>query len=31
VLADKPRGIYPKGGTGHPVLAFTRFVELAAK
>lgn len=31
VLADKPRGIYPKGGTGHPVLAFLRFVELAAK
>ena len=31
VLADKPRGIYPKGGTGHPVLAFLRFVELAQK
>jgi leucyl aminopeptidase len=31
VLADKPRGIYPKGGTGHPVLAFARFVELCAK
>jgi leucyl aminopeptidase len=31
VLADKARGIYPKGGTGHPVLAFARFVELAAK
>jgi leucyl aminopeptidase len=31
VLADKPLRIYPKGGTGHPVLAFTRFVELAGK
>jgi leucyl aminopeptidase len=31
VLADKPVRMYPKGGTGHPVLAFTRFVELAGK
>jgi leucyl aminopeptidase len=31
VLGDKPVRMYPKGGTGHPVLAFTRFVELAGK
>jgi leucyl aminopeptidase len=27
VLADRAKGIYPKGGTGHPVLTFLRFVE----
>jgi len=27
VLADKAKGVYPKGGTGHPVLTFLRFVE----
>jgi leucyl aminopeptidase len=27
VLADKPRGIVPKGGTGHAVLTFLYFVE----
>ena len=27
VLADRPRGIYPKGATGHPVLTFVSFVE----
>ncbi len=27
VLADRPRGMYPKGGTGHPVLTFLRFLE----
>ena len=27
VLADKPKGAYPKGGTGHPVLTFLSFVE----
>jgi leucyl aminopeptidase len=26
-LADRARGIHPKGGTGHPVLTFLRFVE----
>ncbi|MCC6215375.1 MAG: leucyl aminopeptidase [Polyangiaceae bacterium] len=26
-LADKAKGIYPKGGTGHPVLTFLRLVE----
>jgi leucyl aminopeptidase len=31
VLADRAKGIYPKGGTGHPVLAFLRFVENSAK
>ncbi len=25
--ADRPKGIYPKGATGHPVLTFLRFVE----
>jgi leucyl aminopeptidase len=27
VLADRARGIYPKGATGHPVLTFLSFVE----
>lgn len=27
VLYDRPRGMYPKGGTGHPVLTFLDFVE----
>lgn len=27
VLADRARGIYPKGGTGHPVLTFVNLVE----
>lgn len=27
VLADRAKGAYPKGGTGHPVLTFLRFVE----
>ena len=27
VLADRARGIYPKGATGHPVLTFVSFVE----
>ncbi len=27
VLFDAARGIYPKGGTGHPVLTFLEFVE----
>jgi leucyl aminopeptidase len=27
VLADKSKGVYPKGGTGHPVLTFLNFVE----
>jgi leucyl aminopeptidase len=27
VLADRPKDIYPKGATGHPVLTFLRFVE----
>jgi leucyl aminopeptidase len=27
VLAERARGIYPKGGTGHPVLTFVSFVE----
>jgi leucyl aminopeptidase len=30
VLADRARGMYPKGATGHPVLTFLRFVEDAA-
>lgn len=28
VLADGPRGVVPKGGTGHPVLTFVNFVEI---
>jgi leucyl aminopeptidase len=31
VLADRPKGIYPKGGTGHPVLTFLSFVEHAGR
>jgi len=27
VLAERAKGIYPKGGTGHPVLTFVSFVE----
>jgi leucyl aminopeptidase len=27
VVADRPKDIYPKGATGHPVLTFLRFVE----
>ncbi|HEY2406747.1 MAG TPA: leucyl aminopeptidase, partial [Polyangiaceae bacterium] len=27
VLADRAKGMYPKGGTGHAVLSFLRFVE----
>ncbi len=27
VLYDRARGMYPKGGTGHPVLTFLSFVE----
>jgi leucyl aminopeptidase len=27
VLFDRARGMYPKGGTGHPVLTFLGFVE----
>jgi leucyl aminopeptidase len=27
VLADRAKGIYPKGATGHPVLTFVNFVE----
>jgi leucyl aminopeptidase len=27
VLADRARGMYPKGGTGHPVLTFLALVE----
>ncbi len=27
VLFDRARGMYPKGGTGHPVLTFLRLVE----
>ncbi len=27
VLADRAKGLYPKGATGHPVLTFTRLVE----
>jgi leucyl aminopeptidase len=30
VLADRARGMYPKGGTGHPVLTFLGFVERLA-
>jgi leucyl aminopeptidase len=28
-LSDRARGVTPKGGTGHPVLTFLRFVENA--
>lgn len=31
VLADRPKGMYPKGGTGHPVLTFLGFVERAGQ
>ena len=31
VLADRARGVVPKGGTGHAVLTFLSFVENAAK
>jgi leucyl aminopeptidase len=27
VLAERARGIYPKGATGHPVLTFIQLVE----
>ena len=27
VLADRPKHIYPKGATGHPVLTFVQFIE----
>jgi len=27
VLGERAKGIYPKGGTGHPVLTFVSFVE----
>jgi leucyl aminopeptidase len=27
VLADRAKGMYPKGGTGHPVLTFLSLVE----
>jgi leucyl aminopeptidase len=27
VLADRPRGAYPKGGTGHAVMTFLKLVE----
>jgi leucyl aminopeptidase len=30
VLAERARGIYPKGGTGHAVLTFLHFVERLA-
>ncbi len=30
-LADGAKGMYPKGGTGHPVLTFLRLVENAAR
>ena len=30
-LADAAKGIYPKGGTGHPVLTFLKMVEHAAR
>jgi leucyl aminopeptidase len=30
VYAERARGTYPKGATGHPVLTFVRFVENAA-
>jgi leucyl aminopeptidase len=31
VLADRPKGMYPKGATGHPVLTFLNFVEQAGR
>ena len=31
VLAERARGMYPKGGTGHAVLTFLSFVERLAK
>ena len=31
VLADRARGAYPKGGTGHPVLTFLHLVESLAR
>jgi leucyl aminopeptidase len=31
VLADRAKGMYPKGGTGHPVLTFLSFVEHAGR
>jgi len=31
VLADRAKGMYPKGGTGHPVLTFLNFVEQAGR
>jgi len=30
-LADRGKGMYPKGGTGHPVLTFLSFVEHAGR
>jgi leucyl aminopeptidase len=30
VLSERPRGMYPKGGTGHAVLTFLSFVERLA-
>lgn len=30
VTAERPRGMYPKGGTGHPVLTFVGLVEAFA-
>jgi leucyl aminopeptidase len=31
VLGDAAKGMYPKGGTGHPVLTFVKMVEQAAR
>ncbi|HET7543558.1 MAG TPA: leucyl aminopeptidase [Polyangiaceae bacterium] len=31
VLADRAKGMYPKGGTGHAVLTFLNFVEQAGR
>jgi leucyl aminopeptidase len=31
VLSDRPKGMYPKGATGHPVLTFLSFVEQAGR
>ncbi len=31
VLADRAKGMYPKGATGHPVLTFLTFVEQAGR
>ncbi|HEX4336377.1 MAG TPA: leucyl aminopeptidase [Polyangiaceae bacterium] len=31
VLSDRPKGMYPKGATGHPVLTFLSMVEAAGK